>query len=156
MKIASNIRVNSSAPLILYKAHLHWTCFLPASILMVIGSVSIPFVLIDIYRMAIHGITSIIAWGLFYLFVKGFNLFVETYFTTITVTKDYLTVSKGFLYRRETDLPIRKIQGSHLTIPLVGQCLNYGRLYVATVGFWCALRVAYPRKLRNVLVSISN
>ena len=155
MKISSNTLADSNATTILYKAHVHWTCFLRASVIMAVGSVSIPLVLIDIYRMTLHGLFSIISWGLFFLFMQGLKLFLETYFTRIIVYKDRLSVSKGWMYRRETDLPIRKLQGSHLTIPFLGRFLKYGRLHVSTTGFWCTLRVSHPRKLRDVIVSIS-
>lgn len=65
---------------------------------------------------------------------------VSREFTSYTLTNSHLIVQRGIFTRRDTTVPLNRVQSAHVRRALFGQLLHYGNLVVPTAGSSVVLR----------------
>ncbi len=59
---------------------------------------------------------------------------VSREFTSYTLTDTHLIVQSGIFTRRDSTIPLDRVQSAHVRKALLGQLLHYGTLVVTTAG----------------------
>lgn len=139
---------------VLFRSRLHWICFVWPLTLMLVGFIGVPFLILDLikgYFMMMFPIEVFLT----YLFFKGFFLFLSKWFVKVELTSEYLLVTRGYWMKSEIDIPLRKVTKHELFIPLFGQLLDYGTLYLRAGGSSQSVCIARPRALRAKLRTLS-
>ena len=110
----------------LYEPKNHWISYLIPIILLTIGSLGILSNLIDRGTFQISSLLYI-----YFLYTGVINL-TKIINTKITLSENYLSISKGIFGRTITDISLEKLEGIFFSQNFIGKKLNFGILIITT------------------------
>ena len=131
---------------IIYEAKLHWISYiLPWALILVGGVFIIPLFFVNGYARFISFILSL-------LFLVGTIDLLRKKSIKISLSSNYLSISKGILGKQTVDISLKKFEGMVLKQSLIGRGLNFGTLTVTTGEVVYSYNIKKPQELRGLIM----
>lgn len=142
---------NTEKAAVLYETKLHWISMVFPILLMIVGSVGLPFMILALLDGG-GGIVTILSVGLSFLFLKGLYSFLLKRSMRVEVTENQLTLLSGIFSKNISDISLNKLEGLQLHQSFLGKQLNFGTLYISTGGESQSYKIQHPMELREVVM----